>query len=89
MPVFPDPEAETVILATIRAVKAGGLDDEGTRRYGSVVRDLCAARVGALLIACTELSMVALAEEPPCPVVDALDSLVDAIVAAATTTADC
>lgn len=80
--VFPDTEHEDRLLRVIKAVKAGKHGDEQQSDYLAVVQHLHHAGVEALLIACTELSVLV----PPQPVyrvVDALDVLVEATIAAA------
>ena len=80
--VFPDTEHEDRLLQVIRAVKAGKHGDAQQRDYLAVVQHLHHAGVEALLIACTELSVL-VPPQPVYPVVDALDVLVEATIAAA------
>jgi aspartate racemase len=80
--VFPDAPQEEKLLAVIRAVKAGQCGAAQQRDFESVAQHLRQAGAQALLIACTELSVL----EPPqtgVPVVDALDVLVEATIATA------
>ena len=80
--VFPDAAHEETLLGVIKAVKAGKQDREQQQDYEIVAQHLLQAGTQALLIACTELSVLA----PPradIPIVDALDALVDATIATA------
>ena len=82
--VFPDQDHEAKLLAVIRAVKAGDHGHAHQHDYLAVARHLREAGAEALLVACTELSVLA----PPGSdgrVVDALDVLVEATIATART----
>jgi aspartate racemase len=80
--IFPDASHEEGILGVIRAVKAGKQGDEQQKDYVAVARHLRQAGAGALLVACTELSVLTL-PDMGCPVVDTLDVLVEATINAA------
>ncbi len=82
--VFPEPQRQDAVLATIRAVKAGALDAAQLAAYGDAARSLEAAGADALLLACTELSVIADRLAATVPVVDNLQLLAEAIVHAAT-----
>ena len=80
--LFPDAPHEARLLEVIKAVKAGKHGAGQQDDYGAVARHLRQARAEALLIACTELSVLS----PPdlgLPVVDTLDVLVDATITTA------
>lgn len=80
--IFPGAEQEARLLAVIKAVKAGDSSEQQARAYEAVARHMVAAGAEALLVACTELSVL----PPPQvdrPVIDTLDVLVDATIAAA------
>ena len=80
--VFPDAAHEEMLLGVIKAVKAGKLGSDEQQTYETVARHLRLAGAEALLVACTELSVLA-PPETGVPVVDALDVLVDATIATA------
>ncbi|HXB52759.1 MAG TPA: amino acid racemase [Rhizomicrobium sp.] len=80
--LFPDAPHEERILRVIKAVKAGKQGAEEQKDYSAVAQHLRHAGAGALLIACTELSVLTL-PELGCPVVDTLDVLVEATIDAA------
>jgi aspartate racemase len=80
--IFPDATNEAKLLGVIKAVKAGNRGDEEQKDYVSTAQHLRQAGAEALLVACTELSVLT----PPdtgCPVVDTLDVLVEATIATA------
>lgn len=82
VPVYPSGTDQTVVLSLICAVKAGRVTDTLLEAHASVVQRLVNDGVDALLIACTELSIL----PPPqvgAPVVDTLEVLVKALVATA------
>jgi aspartate racemase len=80
--VFPDARGEAKLLDVIRAVKANALTDRHRRDYAQIAASL---DVDAYLIACTELSVIGSPQGVTKPVVDALDVLVEATVAVAST----
>jgi aspartate racemase len=80
--LFPDAPHEERILRVIKAVKAGKQGAEEQKDYSAVAQHLRHAGAGALLIACTELSVLTL-PDMGCPVVDTLDVLVEATIDAA------
>lgn len=80
--VYPDAEANAQLLGIIRDIKAGRVGDrqaEGFRR----VAEALAGAADVILVACTELSLLPLSSIGDVPVLDTLDLLVDATVAAA------
>ncbi len=81
--IFPGPRDEQTLLAVIRAVKAGRLDDTQRQSYAGVAAALLEAGADALLVACTEFSVIGAPPGIAGPVVDALDALVEATIATA------
>ena len=80
--LFPNAKDEDRLLEVIRSVKAGALTTGHRADYGSVARTLKQEGAGALLVACSELSLLPL-PEAGCPVIDTLEVLVDATVSTA------
>jgi aspartate racemase len=78
--VFPAEEREQALLDVIRRVKAGAVNDAVRARYSEVAAALAAQGADALLIACTELSVLGSPAGCTLPVIDALDALVEATV---------
>lgn len=72
---FPDVQAESRLLEVIRAVKAARATPAMQREYLSVASELAEA-VDALLVACTELSLLP-APTVSKPLLDTLDILVE------------
>ena len=81
--LFPSPDCENRLLEVIKAVKAGQLGPQHRQDYADVGRTLVDAGADAFLIACTELSVIGPPDGVTGPVVDALDVLVEATIAAA------
>jgi aspartate racemase len=81
--IFPSPQDEAMLLEVIKAVKAGRLDDNHRQDYARVARSLLDAGADALLVACTEFSVIGPPAGIDCLVVDALDALVEGTIAAA------
>jgi aspartate racemase len=79
--VFPDAGNEAKILDVIRAVKAGMVTDKHRHDYSEAA--LLMSGVDAMLIACTELSVLGAPKGVDYPSIDALDVLVSATVAEA------
>jgi aspartate racemase len=77
--VYPDDEA--AMLATIRAIKAQGDHPAARTALRSAADGLARTGVGALIIACSEFSIVADAIDAKQPIVDSIDALADAAVA--------
>lgn len=76
--IYPDEPEQAEVLAIINAVKAG--DHGGGRRFAAIARDLGQAGAATVILACTELSVLGLAEEDNFRVIDALESLARKIV---------
>jgi aspartate racemase len=74
-------EAQDDLLAAIRRLKRDARDPTAREIHLRVAGELQQAGADALLIACTEFSLVADAVPPGARVVDALDVLAEAIVA--------
>ena len=81
--LFPDPQDEEALLGIIKAVKAGQLNDRHRQDYAKAARHLLDAGADALLVACTEFSIIGPPAGTDCLVVDALDVLVEATIATA------
>ena len=81
--LFSDPQDEETLLGVIKAVKAGRLDERYRQDYARVAGNLLNAGADALLIACTEFSVIGPPAGADCSVVDALDVLVEATIATA------
>ncbi|MBM3642986.1 MAG: aspartate/glutamate racemase family protein [Alphaproteobacteria bacterium] len=82
--LHPVAEDRAAVLAAIRAVKASGPTPAELDAYRAVVRRLAAAGAERLVIACTELSLVAVPDELTSRTLDSLDVLVEAVVRTAT-----
>lgn len=80
--VYPDEGGGAALLQVIRDVKKGLTGGAQTQAFHRVARDL-APFVDVLLVACTELSMLPLPDIGSCQVIDTLDLLADAAIAAA------
>ncbi len=76
------PASQDEVMLLIRAVKRGDTGAPLQQRLRKIAMEL-AAHSDSLLIACTELSVIAQALPTTPPSVDALDVLTDAIVSAA------
>ena len=81
--LFPEPQDEELLLGIIKAVKAGRLGDRHRQDYGKVAGKLLSAGADALLVACTEFSIIGPPAGATCLVVDALDVLVEATITTA------
>jgi aspartate racemase len=80
--IFPDASHEGRLLGVIKAVKAGKQGSAEQKDYAAVAQHLRQAGAEALLVACTELSVLA-PPETGSPVLDTLDVLVEATIDAA------
>ncbi len=69
------------VLRIIRAVKAGETGAPTRQAYEAAALRLAGRGADAVLVACTELSALGPLETPRLPVVDTLDTLVQAILA--------
>lgn len=74
-------ERQDALMALIRGVKRGATGDAARQALRSFVDEL-AARADVVLIACTELSVLAAELRPAVPLLDSLDVLTDAILEA-------
>jgi len=78
------PQDEEAVLGVIRAVKRGqGHYPETLNAFSRAARDLGEQQVDVLVLACTELSVIADELDTPIPVVDTLQVLADDVVASA------
>jgi len=76
-----EPADQAALMDLIRGVKRGDTGGVARAAFASLAGEL-GARCDCLLIACTELSILADSIASPAPVIDALDALTDAIVLA-------
>src|SRR5579864_6564744 len=76
---FPDDQAESRLLGVIRAIKSARITPALQREYLSIANKLCEEAVDALLVACTELSLLP-APIFTKPLLDTLDILVEETV---------
>lgn len=74
-------EDEAAVLGAIRALKRDAGDADAARAASAAVEALAAGGSGAILIACTEFSLIAHTLAAPVPLLDTLDVLADAVVA--------
>ena len=81
--LFPEAQDEQALLGIIKAVKAGRLDDNHREAYSKIAGKLLDAGADALLVACTEFSVIGPPAGVAAPVVDALDVLVESTIATA------
>jgi aspartate racemase len=79
--IFPNRQHESELLAIIKAVKAGQLNDGHRRDYAKIARALGQDGADAFLIACTELSVIGPPDGIGSPVFDTLDVLVEETIA--------
>ncbi len=77
--LYPDDEAP--VLAAIRAIKRDSADPAARAAVAAAAQQLAAAESDLVLIACSELSLLAEAVPPPTPVIDTIDVLAEAVVA--------
>jgi len=74
------PADQNELMDVIKAVKRGDSGSRNRERFVSVARDLMQERVDMLLIACTELSVLADSLDEGVPALDALEILAREIV---------
>lgn len=80
--IYPEGDDDAAVLAVIRAVKAGSVNDDLVRRYTAAADRLVARGADVLVIACTELSSLSSpGVHGRAPAIDTLDALVGATVA--------
>lgn len=81
-PVYADEAREGLALSVIRRVKAGDSGSAVQNDYAALKRHLVGRGATALMVCCTEYSVLeGAAAPPPVPIVDTLDVLVEAILA--------
>lgn len=78
--LFPEGADEAAVLRLIRAVKADAVGENDRAGYRAAAEDLVRRGAGALVLACTELSLVEAPRIGAVPVLDTLDVLVAAVV---------
>ena len=79
--LWPAERDDAPVVAIIRAVKAGSVSDALMRDYRAAARRLVERGAGLLVVACTELSVIAPPDGLGVPVLDTLDVLVADILA--------
>jgi len=75
------PHQQAALMEIIKAVKRGDTGAALRRSFAQITSELTAHGVDLLLVACTELSLLADSIDPDTPCVDSLDVLVGEIVA--------
>jgi aspartate racemase len=78
--LYPKPQHQQVVMDLIRAVKAGNPTTEQIEGYNEAATGLVAAGAGCLLVACTELSVLADQLLVESPVHDAADILAAEVI---------
>jgi len=78
--LFSDAAGEAKVLDIIRAVKANAMTPQHRAGYSAIARTLREQGADALLIACTELSILGAPEGAALPYIDTLDVLVSATI---------
>jgi aspartate racemase len=81
--IHPGADRQAAVFGTIRAIKAGGFEARHRDILHAAGGELVRRGAQALLIACTELSVVADRLEPAVELYDAAQVLAEAVVAAA------
>jgi aspartate racemase len=77
--MFPNEEDEAKLFAIIKSLKAGRAGDIHQRSYDAIAHRLSEQGADALLVACTELSLLSVPQSHR-PVFDTLDLLVEATI---------
>jgi aspartate racemase len=78
--LYPPPDRQEDLMALIRAIKAGGPDPARLEALNTAAASLADAGVECLIIACTELSVIADRLVTKLPVFDAADVLARAVL---------
>ena len=79
--LYPAADRQEALMAAIRAVKAGRVADQDLSAFNSAAAGLANGGAQVLLIACTELSVIADSLQASLPMYDAAEVLAQAIVA--------
>jgi aspartate racemase len=83
--IQPPEASQNTVLAIIRAIKAGRLDADHLEGLDTIAHELIERRAEAILIACTELSIVSQKLRLPVSLYDSAQILAEVIVAEAMT----
>ncbi len=83
IPVYPSRQVQTIVMQLIVAVKAGKTDEQLLNSYNAAVGGFVEQGVDCLFLGCSELSTVWSRHTQVLPVVDSLQILAEAVVAAA------
>ena len=75
------PQRQSDLMGIIKAVKRGDTSPANRQAFAAIAGELMARNTDLLLIACTELSVLASSLDPSAAVIDALDVLSGEIVA--------
>jgi aspartate racemase len=81
--IYPQPSRQAELMHLIGAVKAGKADAAMRRALADAAEDVAGAGAELLLIACTELSVIAADLHSALPAIDASQVLAEAVVATA------
>lgn len=76
--IYPDDADQAELLAIINEVKGG--DHSGKERFARIAQNLADKGAGAVILACTELSVLGLPPTVSAVAVDAADALAEAVV---------
>jgi aspartate racemase len=78
--IAPRPDTQDALMSAIRRIKTGRYGEDVDMALKAAAEHLVATGAGVLLVACTELSVVADRLKAPCPVVDSAQVLAEAVV---------
>lgn len=78
------PQDAGLVLEAIETIKASGPRDDVIARVQSILEELVSEGAGAMIIGCTEFSLIARQLTATIPMIDAIDELTSEIVALAT-----
>lgn len=78
--LYPGAARQAALMALIGAVKAGRADAKAREAFSAAAQDLAGQGADLLLIACTELSVIAEALQSALPTLDASQVLAEAVV---------
>jgi aspartate racemase len=81
--IYPQPPRQAALMDLIGAVKAGKADAARRGAFSAAAQDVAYAGAELLLIACTELSVIAADLHSDLPAIDASQVLAEAVVATA------
>lgn len=82
-PIYPDPGGQARVMAVIDTIKSGRTSPELAEELGAVTREAWAAGSDGVVLACTELPLLARWFQAPQPVVDSTEVMARAVIRAA------